>query len=128
MKSDKYKISLIVVAAIMLFTVSNSLVFILQSNQPEMSAMIRSAAFVTVLYGWALVRVLSGKRFAIPFMDFINLVYGMGFVSNIALAVTKLSGINVMTIVLMSVLGIAVNVLASISARRFRNDKKVVTN
>ncbi|GAK48481.1 hypothetical protein LOSG293_320140 [Secundilactobacillus oryzae JCM 18671] len=128
MQSNKRKLVLITVAAIVLFVVSNSLVFMFQAQQANTDVMIRSGVFVAVLYGWGLVRLLAGKRFAVPFMNFINSVYGMGFISNIALATTKLSGGIVPLVIILSLSGIVINIYDSILAKQFHQRQLALTD
>lgn len=128
MKSSKQKMTLIIFIAMGLFAITNSMTYLMQSTNPDMGNLTRSIIFALVLYGWALVRLLSGKRFAVPFMDFINVVYGMGFVSNIAISGTQLSGIGALIVVVLSIIGIGMNILASIVARKFRSQTQSLAN
>ncbi|MCT3392899.1 hypothetical protein GQR93_04120 [Lentilactobacillus hilgardii] len=61
-------------------------------------------------------------------MDFVNVVYGMGFISNIAMTVTTISGIKAWLIIVMSLSGILVNIWVSKTARKFNGSFKSAVN
>lgn len=126
MKFSKQVMTLTIFLVMGLFAITNSMTYMMQSASPNMGNLTRSIIFALVLYGWALVRLLSGKRFAIPFMDFINVVYGMGFVSNIAIAATKLSGTGALVVIALSIVGIGTTIFASFFARKFRSQAQTL--
>lgn len=128
MKGYKQRLISLVLLALTLFVFSNSFTFVLQNPQTDLSTVLRSSAFVVVLYLWALVRLFGLKKFAVPFIDFINVVYGMGFISNIAMTVTTISGIKAWLIIVMSLCGILVNIWVSKTARKFNGSVKSAVN
>ncbi|SYW09205.1 hypothetical protein [Oenococcus oeni] len=107
---------------VILFISSNSFIFLFHKDHQNFGIVFRTSLFVVFLYSWASIRLLASKRFAVSFMDFVNIVYAVGFISNIALAATKISGINVWIVVGMSLIGFIINILISKSARKFKSD------
>ncbi|QLE65609.1 hypothetical protein LROSL3_0257 [Furfurilactobacillus rossiae] len=106
MKTIKSRLITTVIMAIVLFVSSNWLVTIEHLQGQTTGMLIRSSAFVILLYAWALVRLLSTKRFAKAFMIFVDTVYLMGFVSIIAIASTKLTGFIQISAVLIAIVGL----------------------
>ncbi len=125
MKSNRQNLSLLVVLVVILFALGNAIAFVLGNSHPDISSLVRSIVFVAALYGWALVRVLGNKRFALPFLGFIDFVYAVGFVSNISVAMMKISGFALGAVVAMSILGIILSIFTFIAAKNVISTQSV---
>lgn len=106
MTTIKHKLILNSLAIVFLFSLTNALVNGLQLNQLLQPINLKASLFVTILYGWALFRLFTHKRFAFSFFNFVNFVYSAGFLSYVAIAsVQQTKRIAVITITL-SLLGL----------------------
>lgn len=111
MKATRQNLTILIVGIVLLFGIGNAVTFILPNSAPDVDALARSIAFAAALYGWGLVRLLSHKRFAVGFLSFIDVVYLMGFVSNSAVALSKINGVALVLVVLSSIIGILLSVV-----------------
>lgn len=111
MKATRQSLTILILSTIILFGIGNAITFILPASNPDIGALARSIAFAAALYGWGLVRLLSRKRFAVGFLSFIDVVYLMGFVSNLTVAVAKISGLSLLLVVVTSIIGISLSVV-----------------
>jgi len=101
MKSNFKKLSIIAVVSMILFMIANTLT-VLPELTTNYRPLFNTLGFAILLYGWALLGVWRHRKFAMGFVNFVNLVYSFGFIS------TLISGNRLITIVV-SVVGLMVN-------------------
>lgn len=101
MKSNLKTITGVAVVSASLFLIANTLTQ-LPTITADYRPLLNSLGFAVVLYAWALLGIWRKRRFAMGFLNFINVVYTFGFIS------TLISGNGVLTICV-SILGLMVN-------------------
>lgn len=111
MRATRQNLTILILSTVILFGIGNALTFILPTTNPDVGALARSIFFAAALYGWGLVRLLSRKRFAVGFLSFIDAVYLMGFISNLTVALTKVSGLPLALVIATSIIGILLSVV-----------------
>ncbi|WP_304057193.1 hypothetical protein [Levilactobacillus namurensis] len=112
MKPTVKTITGISIVSAILFMVANTLTQ-LSMITTDYRPLINSLGFAVLLYAWALLGIWRKRRFAMGFLDFINIVYTFGFIS------TLISGSGLITIIV-SVTGLMVNIYLFVLCRQSR--------
>lgn len=118
MRLKMQRLFFVMCGVISLFIITNFVIYLSNSNN-NINNLIHGGIFIIILYGWSLYRIVTAKIFSIGFLDFVNIIYAVGFISNITIAGFKLTGVIVPIIISLSLCGIYLNYLGSKVARNY---------
>lgn len=107
MKTSKISLVFLAVLIVILFSVDNAFPFITQGFKFGAGSFERSVCYVLFLYVWGLFTLFKHRRFAATFLRFINVVYMIGFISNVITITSKRWGTVELFFTVISIIGIA---------------------
>lgn len=82
MRPKMKAITVLAVASMIMFMIANALT-LLPTLSDSYRPLFNTLGFAALLYGWAILGIWRQRKFAMGFLNFINVVYTFGFISTL---------------------------------------------
>ena len=112
-KTKVKKLLPVMIGSWLLFVATNLGVTVLTSQTVTIRPLINTVIFALILYAWSILNFIRERRFAVGLMEFVIIVYTIGFMSSIVTAIANLHVATELLILIIigSFIGVVINLI-----------------
>lgn len=129
-KTKVKKLLPVMIGSWLLFVATNLGVTVLTSQTVTIRPLINTVIFALILYAWSILNFIRERRFAVGLMEFVIIVYTIGFMSSIVTAIANLHVATELLILIIigSFIGVVINLIWLRSCSRLKRTIVKSTN
>ena len=129
-KTKVKKLLPVMIGSWLLFVATNLGVTVLTSQTVTIRPLINTVIFALILYAWRILNFIRERRFAVGLMEFVIIVYTIGFMSSIVTAIANLHVATELLILIIigSFIGVVINLIWLRSCSRLKRTIVKSTN
>lgn len=129
-KTKVKKLLPVMIGSWLLFVATNLGVTVLTSQTVTIRPLINTVIFALILYVWSILNFIRERRFAVGLMEFVIIVYTIGFMSSIVTAIANLHVATELLILIIigSFIGVVINLIWLRSCSRLKRTIVKPTN